>query len=69
MGVSSSLNTGTHIVVLHIFREGNQVADAIANHGRQMNSYIWWDFVPSFCFDAYFHNLSGRSLFQLSLII
>lgn len=31
----------------HIYREGNAVADAIANF-KDYDNYIWWDQVPEF---------------------
>lgn len=41
----------------HIFREGNRVADALANHGIHSTCLIWWDlppdFVLSFCNHAW----------------
>ena len=34
--------------ISHIFREGNHVADALANHGALGSGLIWWDTAPSF---------------------
>jgi hypothetical protein len=37
----------------HIFREGNRVADTLANHGIHSSGLIWWDlpldYILSFC--------------------
>ncbi|PRQ42584.1 putative ribonuclease H-like domain-containing protein [Rosa chinensis] len=32
----------------HIFREGNHVADALANYGTSSTDFVWWDTTPSF---------------------
>jgi ribonuclease HI len=41
-------------IVTHIFREGNQVADLIANHGLNLASIVYWQVASLFirdCFD------------------
>ena len=35
-------------VASHVFREGNGVVDAMANHGRTIESFEWWPSYPSF---------------------
>lgn len=37
-----------HFRSSHIFREGNQAADALANCGLSSNGLIWWDLPPHF---------------------
>ncbi|XP_004309472.1 PREDICTED: putative ribonuclease H protein At1g65750-like [Fragaria vesca subsp. vesca] len=37
----------------HIFREGNQVADALANMGLSMSALSWWDEPPHFIWGMY----------------
>lgn len=34
--------------VSHIYREGNHVADALANHGTTITGFVWWDSPPLF---------------------
>jgi ribonuclease HI len=33
--------------VSHIYREGNRIADVLANHGAENDAYYWWPTVPS----------------------
>ncbi|KAL6179927.1 hypothetical protein ACLB2K_046598 [Fragaria x ananassa] len=46
-----------HFCSSHIFREGNQAADALANCGLSSNGLIWWDlplhFILSHCHRDY----------------
>ncbi|XP_065879541.1 alpha-farnesene synthase-like [Euphorbia lathyris] len=37
------------VVVSHVFREGNQVADALANYGRLASDLQMWNTLPDFC--------------------
>lgn len=34
--------------VSHIFREGKFCADALAKYGLSINTFTWWDLIPSF---------------------
>ncbi|PNX80556.1 ribonuclease H [Trifolium pratense] len=36
-------------IVSHIYREGNQVADTLANHGCSLSSFTYWHQVPDVC--------------------
>ncbi|KAK2655735.1 hypothetical protein Ddye_008787 [Dipteronia dyeriana] len=36
-----------HFVITHTFREGNKVADILANEGLKVSGYVWWDNPPS----------------------
>jgi ribonuclease HI len=33
-------------MITHIFREGNQVIDSLANHGLSLDSLVFWNDVP-----------------------
>ena len=37
-----------HFRSSHIFREGNKVADALANYGTSLSAQEWWDTPPPF---------------------
>ena len=37
-----------HFRSSHIFREGNKVADALANYGTSLSKQEWWDTPPHF---------------------
>lgn len=43
----------------HIFREANNCADKIASHGITVQNFVWWDLIPSFIGDDFFHNWVG----------
>jgi hypothetical protein len=36
-----------HVLVSHVFREGNFVAEKLANLGLSLNDFTWWNFAPS----------------------
>jgi ribonuclease HI len=51
-------------VVTHIFREGNQAADCLANHGLTLQTLgIWFD-IPVFINDCYVKDLLGMPSFR-----
>ncbi|KAL6126962.1 hypothetical protein ACLB2K_075007 [Fragaria x ananassa] len=50
----------------HIFREGNKVADALANHGTSLTQLIWWDSAPPFILSYCSSDLMGLPLFRFS---
>jgi hypothetical protein len=45
--------------VSHIFREGNQVVDSLANHGLALNSIMYWQELPLFIKDSFDNNKLG----------
>ncbi|CAJ2652437.1 unnamed protein product [Trifolium pratense] len=47
-------------IVTHIFREGNQVADLMANHGLSLNSIVYWNDNPLFISDCFDKNKLGN---------
>ena len=48
----------------HIYREGNQVADCLANYGLNHNGQFWWDSCPPCASAAFVHNLQGLPNFR-----
>jgi ribonuclease HI len=56
-----------HIIVTHIYREGNQVADLLANYGLTIPSIILWDFAPLFIRDCIVRNKQGIPNFRFCL--
>jgi hypothetical protein len=60
--MASSMN----IMVTHIFREGNQVADLLEKHGLSIASLDSWFDAPVFILDSLNHNKLGRPCFRLS---
>jgi len=51
-------------IVTHIYREGNQVADSLANIGLTLDSFVIWDHVPLFANESYGRNKSGLPNFR-----
>jgi ribonuclease HI len=52
-------------VVTHIYREGNQVADSLVNHGLTINSLAFWQDSPLFISDCVNRNKLGVPSFRL----
>ena len=52
--------------VSHIYREGNRVADKLANHGAMNVGAEWWDLLPSFLNAAFGHDYSGFKAYRFS---
>ncbi|PRQ19899.1 hypothetical protein RchiOBHm_Chr7g0222341 [Rosa chinensis] len=48
----------------HIFREGKQVADALANYGAASSDLIWWDLAPPFIDRQFQRDRSGMPNFR-----
>ncbi|KAK0601003.1 hypothetical protein LWI29_020422 [Acer saccharum] len=44
---SKHLINQMHFVITHTFREGNMVADILANESLKVSDYVWWDNPPS----------------------
>lgn len=53
-------------IVSHVFREGNQVADSLANHGLSLNGISVWNEAPFFISSSFFRDKEGRSNFRFS---
>jgi ribonuclease HI len=54
-----------NIIVTHIYREGNQVADLLANYGLTIGSFVFWDDTPLFVRDCVAKNRQGFPYFRL----
>ncbi|KAK3221397.1 hypothetical protein Dsin_008422 [Dipteronia sinensis] len=52
--------------VSHIFREGNQVADALSKHALDLSADSWWSSTPSFCSSLVGNDCMGRESFRFS---
>ncbi|KAK2429733.1 hypothetical protein QL285_028147 [Trifolium repens] len=56
-----------NFMVTHIFREGNQAADLLANHGLNLTSIIYWHHTPSFLCPYINNNKLGIPSFRYCL--
>ncbi|GAU31405.1 hypothetical protein TSUD_370540 [Trifolium subterraneum] len=54
-----------NLILTHIFREGNQVADILANHGLNLDSLMYWHTPPLFIIDSLAMNKSGFRSFRV----
>jgi ribonuclease HI len=52
-------------IVSHIYREGNQVADTLANYGCSLSSLTCWHYVPDFVKDNFVKNILGIPSFRI----
>ncbi|XP_024190514.1 uncharacterized protein LOC112194518 [Rosa chinensis] len=52
--------------ITHVFREGNQVADKLANYGALNSGSVWWDSIPHFLISSFGHNFSGRTTYRFA---
>ncbi|KAK3221988.1 hypothetical protein Dsin_009013 [Dipteronia sinensis] len=52
--------------VSHIFREGNQVADALSKHTLGLSFDSWWSSTPSLCSSLVGNDCMGRESFRFS---
>lgn len=48
-----------HFYVSHIYREGNSLADKLANFGASTSGSIWWLSLPSILFPLYRWDLAS----------
>jgi ribonuclease HI len=56
-----------NVIITHIYREGNQVADSLANYGLSLTSIVFWDDVPLFVRDSFIKNKQGIPSFRVCL--
>jgi ribonuclease HI len=56
------------IIVSHIFREGNQVVDCLANHGLSLNSIMVCHEMPLFIKDSFEKNKLGLAHYKTSFV-
>jgi ribonuclease HI len=54
-----------HCIVIHTYREGNKVADLIANFGLSSTEPTFWNFGPEFILDVMDCNKRGLPNFRL----
>lgn len=52
--------------ISHVFREGNSVADALANYGAVNPGSHWWDTLPQFLVSSFGHDLSSRLSYRFA---
>jgi hypothetical protein len=64
MFMASQMN----LIVSHIYREGNQVADLLANYGLNLTSFVFWNGSPLFISDFVNRNKGGIPSFRLCTI-
>jgi ribonuclease HI len=60
-----SMISQMNCIVTHIFREGNSVADLLANYGLTSSVYTSWSSVPLFISDGLSKNKLGTPSFRL----
>lgn len=46
-------------IISHIYREGNNCADKLANYGVISQCFSWWDLASDFISEAFFRNRWG----------
>jgi hypothetical protein len=56
-----------NVIITHIYREGNQVADSLANYGLSLTSIVFWEDVPLFVRDSFIKNKQGIPSFRVCL--
>ncbi|PRQ38043.1 putative ribonuclease H-like domain, reverse transcriptase zinc-binding domain-containing protein [Rosa chinensis] len=52
--------------ISHIFREGNKVADKLANYGALHDGAVWWIALPSIITSEFGHDYSSRTSYRFS---
>jgi hypothetical protein len=55
-------------IVSHICREGNQVADDLANHGSSLGSIMFWQNLPLFAKNSFDKNKFGFANFRVVFV-
>jgi hypothetical protein len=54
-----------NLLVAHVYREGNKVADLVANFGLTFSSFTFWYVAPLFINDSLVYNKLGMPNFRL----
>jgi len=62
LSITSSMN----FIVSHIFREGNACADALANMGLTLDTYVYYYYLPIQVRSDYVKNRLGWSTFKFN---
>lgn len=52
--------------VSHVYREGNSVADVLANYGAAHEGSHWWDTLPQFLVFSYGHDASSGTSYRFA---
>ena len=52
------------VVTTHVFREGNQLADKLANFGREASQEHWWTSIAPFCSSLLYEDISLKEHFH-----
>jgi ribonuclease HI len=60
------VSTNMNILVSHIYREGNECADVLANLGLGLLNFSFWNDVPQPVFDSLARNKMGLPCFRFS---
>lgn len=55
-----------NVRITHIFREGNSVADKLANYGALHDGIHWWDSIPQFLSPSFDHDFTRRVSYHFS---
>jgi len=53
------MNAGISILSSHIYHEGNNCANKLANHGHDVTNFLWWDVLPAFISQYFFREWVG----------
>jgi ribonuclease HI len=62
----SRITKNMNLVVSHVYREGNQCADGLANIGLNLDRLVIWDVIPSQIRSFYFDNRLGKPSFRIA---
>ena len=54
--------------ISHIYREGNSVADKLANYGALNDGLHWWNLLPQFLLPSFGHDYSSRVSYRFSCL-
>ncbi|KAK9907177.1 hypothetical protein M0R45_002183 [Rubus argutus] len=54
-----------NIRISHIFREGNTIADKLANYGAMNEGSIWWRMLPGFLRPSFGNDLESRTSYRV----
>jgi hypothetical protein len=57
-----------NFIVSHIFREGNQVADCLANYGLSLSYIMFWHEMPLFIKNTFEKNKLGLANYRTSFV-
>lgn len=55
-----------NVRITHIYREGNSVADKLANYGALHDGSHWWNSLPQFLLPTFGHDYYSRIAYRFS---